>query len=151
VTDLPGVNVYPIEPMPIKGLLSASQPTGLGGDILIDGRLPLAERRVTLVHELKHIIDGGHGTRPHHADACSRFALNVLIPVPWLRTDWQGGNHNVSALAERYQVPEDLMHDRLYELSLLRRAPPRPRLAHRVRCQSQSHIHEPKLEKGGKK
>src|ERR1700685_4404706 len=57
VSDLAGVNIYPMAQMPVKGLMGVSKPSSRGGDILIDGTLPLGERRVTLLHELKHIID----------------------------------------------------------------------------------------------
>ena len=88
VTELAGVNVYPLAQMPVKGLLGASKPSSRGGDILIDSTLPPAERRVTLLHELKHIIDGGHTTRPRQLGSqtsseglCTDFALSVLMPA----------------------------------------------------------------------
>ena len=64
VTELEGVTSIPLAQMPVKGLLGASKPNSRGGDILIDSTLPLAERRVALLHELKHVIDGGHTTTP---------------------------------------------------------------------------------------
>jgi Zn-dependent peptidase ImmA (M78 family) len=143
VTELAGVNVYPLPQMPVKGLLGASKPNGQGGDILIDSTLPQAERRVTLLHELKHIIDGGHTTKLRQLGSqttgeglCTDFALGVLMPAPWLRADWQAGHRSVSALAERYQVPAEAVAHRLHALGLVKR---RPRHRSRSYCQWQPH------------
>jgi Zn-dependent peptidase ImmA (M78 family) len=143
VTELDGVNVYPLAHMPVKGLLGVSKPSSRGGDILIDSTLSPAERRVTLLHELKHIIDGGHATKPHQVGSqtgreglCTDFAMSVLIPAPWLRDDWQAGHHNISALAERYQVPSEGMRRRLHTLGLLKGTLPRRRRSY---CQWQPH------------
>jgi Zn-dependent peptidase ImmA (M78 family) len=141
VTELDGVSVFPLAQVPVKGLMSVSKPSSRGGDILIDSTLPPAERRLTLLHELKHIIDGGHTIRPHQAGSqssseglCTDFALNVLIPASWLRADWQAGHRNVRALAERYQVPVEAVEHRLHVLGLLKR---RPRHRRRPYCQWQ--------------
>jgi Zn-dependent peptidase ImmA (M78 family) len=143
VSNLAGVSVYPLAQMPVKGLLGASKPSGRGGDILIDSTLPLAERRVTLMHELKHIIDGGHTTKLRQAGSqsssealCTDFALSVLMPAPWLRADWQDGHRDVEALAERYQVPSEAVSHRLNTLGL--RQHPKRRLL-RSYCQWQPH------------
>lgn len=123
--------------MPVKGLLSASQPNSRGGDILIDSTLPLAERRVALLHELKHVIDVG---KPHAVSSkllCTDFALHVLIPASWLRADWQVGGHDVRELAERYQVPVETMQHRLHMLGLRKHA----RRQQRVYCQSKQLVH----------
>jgi Zn-dependent peptidase ImmA (M78 family) len=134
VTELAGVTVYPLPQMPVKGLLGASKPNGRGGDILIDSTLPLPERRVTLMHELKHIIDGGHTTKLRQLGSqtsgeglCTDFALSVLMPAPWLRADWQAGHRSVNALAERYQVPTEAVSHRLHALGILQRTRRRPR------------------------
>jgi Zn-dependent peptidase ImmA (M78 family) len=143
VTALNGVHVYPMAQMPVKGLLGASRPNAKGGDILIDNSLPLPERRVTLMHELKHIIDGGHSTKLHQRGSqtsgeglCTDFALSVLMPAPWLRADWQGGHRDVKVLAERYQVPVEAVSHRLNTLGL-RQHPKRWLL--RSYCQWQPH------------
>lgn len=150
VTELAGVNVYPLPLMPVKGLLGASKPSGRGGDILIDNALPLPERRVTLMHELKHIIDGGHTTKLRQLGSqtsgeglCTDFALSVLMPAPWLRADWQAGHRSVSALAERYQVPAEAVAHRLHALGILKRTRRRPRSY----CQWQSHTTNTKERK----
>jgi Zn-dependent peptidase ImmA (M78 family) len=140
VTQLDGVSIYLLEQMPVKGLLGVSRPDSYGGDILIDSNLPTPERRVTLMHELKHIIDGGHTAKARHASSqtgseglCTDFALSVLIPARWLHADWQAGQSNVSALAERYQVPVEDMAHRLRALGLAQHTPhPHQR---RPRCQ----------------
>jgi Zn-dependent peptidase ImmA (M78 family) len=142
-TELDGVNVYPLAHMPVKGLLSASKPSSRGGDILIDSTLPLAERRVTLLHELKHLIDGGHTTKPRQSGShngreglCTDFALSVLMPAAWIRADWWAGHRNTRALAERYQVPAETVTHRLHALGLLKQ---RPRCRGRSYCQWQPH------------
>ena len=143
VSELAGVNVYPLPQMPVKGLLGASKPNGRGGDILIDSTLPLPEQRVTLMHELKHIIDGGHTTKLRQLGSqtsgeglCTDFALSVLMPAPWLRADWQAGHRDIAALAQRYQVPAEAVAHRLRTLGLLKQ---RPRRRHRSYCQWQPH------------
>jgi Zn-dependent peptidase ImmA (M78 family) len=143
VSELAGVNVYPLAQMPVKGLLGASKPSGRGGDILIDSTLPLPERRVTLMHELKHIIDGGHATKLRQAGSqtsgealCTDFAMSVLMPAPWLRADWQAGHHDLAALAERYQVPAEAVEHRLHALGLLKQ---RRRRRHGSYCQWHPH------------
>jgi len=143
VGDLDGVQVYPLPQMPVKGLLGASKPSGQGGDILIDSTMPVAERRVTLMHELKHIIDGGHATKLHQRGSqtsgeglCTDFAMSLLMPAPWLRADWLAGSRDVHALAERYQVPVEAVSHRLHTLGL--RQHPKRRLL-RSHCQWQPH------------
>jgi IrrE N-terminal-like domain len=141
-TGLNGVHVYPFAQLPVKGLLGASKPTSRGGDILIDATLPLPERRVTLMHELKHIIDGGHTTKLRQAGGsqtsreglCTDFALSLLMPAPWLRADWLDGQRDVKVLAERYQVPAEAVSHRLHTLGL--RQHPKRRLL-RSYCQWQ--------------
>jgi Zn-dependent peptidase ImmA (M78 family) len=146
VSELAGVHVYPLPQIPVNGLLGASKPSGRGGDILIDSSLPVAERRVTLMHELKHIIDGGHTTKLRQLGSqaageglCTDFALSVLMPAPWLRADWQKGHRNLHALAERYQVPVEAVSHRLHTLGL--RQHPKRRLL-RSYCQWQPHIND---------
>jgi Zn-dependent peptidase ImmA (M78 family) len=148
VTELDGVTVYPLAQVPVKGLMSVSKPSRGGGDILIDSTLPADEQRVTLLHELKHIIDGGHTTRPRQAGShssseglCTDFALSVLIPAPWLHADWQSGHRSINALAERYQVPAEAIAHRLHALGLSKR---RPRHRDRPHCQWQPHTRERK-------
>jgi Zn-dependent peptidase ImmA (M78 family) len=138
VSRLDGIHVYSLPEIPVKGLLGASKPSAKGGDILIDGTLPLAEQRVTLLHELKHIIDGGHATqldtrgrRSSGEQLCTEFALEVLMPAAWLRADWNDGKRNPTELAERYQVPVEALEQRLYTLGLVKRRPRR----HRITCQ----------------
>lgn len=144
VRNLAGVHVYELDSLPVPGLLSASKPNGRGGDIVIDSTLPLPERRVTLLHELKHIIDG---SQTSGEALCTAFAMSVLMPAPWLRADWQTGYRNVSALAERYQVPVEAVEDRLHALGLVRRRLRRRRRSH---CQWQPHVRNGKPDTGHK-
>jgi Zn-dependent peptidase ImmA (M78 family) len=141
VRDLAGVHVYELDILPVPGLLSASKPSGRGGDIVIDSTLPPPERRVTLLHELKHIIDG---SQTSGEELCTDFALNVLMPAPWLQADWQTGQRNVGALAARYQVPTEAVEDRLHALGLQNRTR-RPR--RRSYCQWQPHIKNTKARR----
>lgn len=136
VTALDGVTVYPLAKMPVEGLLSASQPTEQGGQILIDGALPRAEQRLTLLHELKHIIDNGHhATLPRTQGVCADFAMNALTPATWLHADWQNGRQSPHELAEHYQVPVEAMERRLHDLGLRTMRPPPRRPT--ARCQWQ--------------
>ncbi|MGH2852718.1 MAG: ImmA/IrrE family metallo-endopeptidase [Solirubrobacteraceae bacterium] len=151
-TELDGVSIYLLEQMPVKGLLGVSRPDRQGGDILIDSTLPPPERRVTLMHELKHIIDGGHTTQARHTGShtaseglCTDFALSVLIPAPWLRADWRAGRRDIDTLAERYQVPAGDMAHRLHTLGLASNPP--PRRGRRARCHWQPHVKRVSREK----
>jgi Zn-dependent peptidase ImmA (M78 family) len=144
VSQLAGVSVFPLPQMPVKGLLGASKPNGRGGDILVDSALPPSERRVTLMHELKHIIDGGHTTKLRQAGSqssseglCTDFAMSALMPEKWLRADWRAGHRDLTALAQRYQVPADAIVDRLHALGLLKRKRQR---RHRSYCHWQPHV-----------
>jgi predicted transcriptional regulator len=127
IRRLDGITVYPMAEVPVKGLLGASKPHRHGGDILIDNTLPRPERRVTLLHELKHIIDGGHATKPHQTGSqssrealCTHFAHSVLMPAAWIQEDWQNGQRDPAALAKRYQVPTEAVEHRLHTLGLTR-------------------------------
>jgi Zn-dependent peptidase ImmA (M78 family) len=150
VSDLDGVTVYPLAQVPVKGLMGVSKPSSRGGDILIDSTLPPTEQRLTLLHELKHIIDGGHTARPHQAGSrssseglCTDFALSVLMPASWLHADWQAGHRNLSTLAERYEVPVEAVARRLHTLGLLKR---RPRRRGRSYCQWRSGVKNTKAK-----
>lgn len=147
VSRLDGIAVYPLPEIPVRGLLGASKPTARGGDILIDARLPIPEQRITLLHELKHIIDGGHATQLHTRgrrsggeQLCTEFALQVLMPAPWLHADWNDGQRGVTALAERYQVPVEAVEQRLHMLGL-RQHPTRRLRRHYCQWQPQAHAH----------
>lgn len=144
VNALEGVDVYQLSRLPAQGLLGASKPSARGGMILIDGSLPRAEQRLTLLHELKHIIDGGHAVKPHRTGAqgtgealCTTFALSVLIPEAWLRADWQAGRRSIPRLARRYQMPATAVEQRLHTLGLQTRR--RPRKPQSPRCQWHTH------------
>jgi hypothetical protein len=139
VSWLHGIAIYPLPKIPVKGLLGASRPNAKGGDILIDATLPAVEQRITLLHELKHILDGGHATQLHirgrrssGEQLCTEFAFQVLMPAAWLRTDWNDGKQNPTELAGRYQVPVEAVEQRLHNLGLTKR---RPRRRHSIICQ----------------
>jgi hypothetical protein len=134
VSSLDGIAVYPLQEAPVKGLLSAGKPSARGGDILIDGTLALPEQRLTLLHELKHVIDGGHATRLRthgrrttDEPLCTEFALEVLMPAGWLHADWNNRIRTPVVLAERYQMPIDAVRQRLHTLGLTKDRPRRRR------------------------
>jgi Zn-dependent peptidase ImmA (M78 family) len=140
VSRLDGVDIYPLAEIPVKGLLGASKPSAKGGDILINATLPMPEQRITVLHELKHIIDGGHTTRLHQRgrsstgeQLCTDFALSVLMPASWLRNDWKSGQRDTAVLAERYQVPIEAVAQRLHDLGLVKRHS--RRIRHQTTCQ----------------
>lgn len=133
-SELDGVHVYRSQDTPARGLLSASRPSHEGGDILIDSTASEAEQRVALMHELKHVIDGANNDGCD--GLCADFAMSVLIPAEWLRSDWHAGERDLIALAERYQVPRETIENRLHSLGLIKTTPRRYR---RVRCQWNPH------------
>lgn len=134
VSELDGIHVYRLDHTPASGLLSASRPSREGGDILLDATAPHAEQRVALMHELKHVIDGANNDGCD--GLCADFAISVLIPAEWLRADWHARQRSPTALAERYQVPEEMIENRLHSLGLTQTPPRRHR---RVRCQWNPH------------
>lgn len=124
VTELDGITVTESEQLP-DGLLGASQARPDGGDILVSANLSPLEQRITIFHELKHVIDGGSAARArrtayrdHCERSCEHFARAVLVPTATLHADWQAGHRGVAALARRYQVSESLMAARLHDLGL---------------------------------
>lgn len=128
VGKLKGVHVYPLVKAPVKGLRGSAQPNARGGDILIDSTIPLVEQRVTLLHELKHIIDGDragmfreYGQPSDVQQLCTEFALLALMPAAWVLGDWYGGIQSPAELARRYEVPVQAVEDRLHALGLTRR------------------------------
>lgn len=135
VGGLEGVHIHQLPETTVAQLLSASQATASGGDILVDGALPRTEQRLALFHELKHIIDGGHTTsapREPGSAVCAEFALAVLMPAAWVHADWKSGERDPIALAERYDVPIEAVEQRLCSLRLITR---RPRRCQPIACQ----------------
>lgn len=91
-----------------------------------DSRL---RQRFSLFHELKHIIDHPFarqlygGIDEHERDdwielVCDYFAGCVLMPRPWLKSAWTGGNQRLSTLARQFDVSQAAMHTRLHQTGL---------------------------------
>ncbi|WP_167760981.1 ImmA/IrrE family metallo-endopeptidase [Geodermatophilus sp. DF01-2] len=88
------------------------------------------QRRFTLLHEFKHIIDfGAPGLRQveAHPVCCERhtelvadhFATCVLLPKARVREVWATGTCDAAAIAARFDVPMGAARVRLAQLGLL--------------------------------
>ncbi|MFN8103913.1 MAG: ImmA/IrrE family metallo-endopeptidase [Acidimicrobiia bacterium] len=91
-----------------------------------DSRL---RQRFSLFHELKHILDhpfarqlygavDGHERDDWIELVCDYFAGCVLMPRPWLKSAWTGGNQRLSTLARQFDVSQAAMHTRLHQTGL---------------------------------
>lgn len=80
-------------------------------------------RRMTLFHELKHVIDDPLDEEIYQADHKRRekvadyFAAQVLMPKPWLKYDVSRGVRDVDRLAHRYRVSKAAMTAQLQEIN----------------------------------
>ena len=79
-------------------------------------------RRMTLFHELKHVIDDPLDEVIYQGDSKRRekvadyFAAQVLIPKPWLKYDVTSGITDPGHLARRYCVSRAAMDAQLEEI-----------------------------------
>lgn len=91
-----------------------------------DSRL---RQRFSLFHELKHVVDHPFARQlygaidEHERDewielVCDYFAGCVLMPRPWLKSAWAGGNQRLSTLARQFDVSQAAMHTRLHQTGL---------------------------------
>lgn len=87
-----------------------------------------ARQRFTLMHELKHALDGFRTVRdyrryrkgmpkPLEEYLADRFASRILMPEDWIRATWRKMPH-LGKLAWRFGVSYESMHVRLAELGL---------------------------------
>lgn len=81
-------------------------------------------RRMTLFHELKHVIDDPLDETIYQGDAKRRekvadyFAAQVLIPKPWLKYDLTHRQTDLDQLAHRYRVSKAAMKAQLQAISV---------------------------------
>lgn len=127
VTDLRFVHVRRWRGLTVSGMTVSRE---AGWEIVLDADEPLTRQRVTLLHELKHVLDEPSMPWLYPAATtgeavariertCTYFAVCVLMPASWLLRDWLHGHRDVRRLACRYQVSAQAMHARLAELGLL--------------------------------
>jgi hypothetical protein len=127
---LPGMHVEYRPDVPVPGLSWPTEPDHWR--IVISGRHPREERRFSLLHEFKHVLDdpfvahvyGNLATERHHTlveTVCEHFAGCFLMPAESIRRDWKNGQRSVTELAQRYGVSERAVSNRLRCLGLLRR------------------------------
>lgn len=89
-------------------------------ELATDDSLP--RRRMTLFHELKHVIDDPVDESIYQGDTRRRekvadyFAAQVLMPKPWLKRDLAEGIESPEALAGRYGVSKAAMEAQLQEI-----------------------------------
>jgi predicted transcriptional regulator len=126
ISSLPGVVVDWREDWPAE---ATSFHTASHWRIVIRRTDVRQRQRFSLAHELKHVLDDpviehlfSHLPTNQRQDRterlCNYFAACLLMPRPWLKHDWCGGQQNVRALARRYYVSPEAMSTRLSELGL---------------------------------
>jgi hypothetical protein len=137
IFKLPGMHVEFRPDAPVAGLSWPTAPDRWR--IVISGRIPWGERRFSLLHEFKHVLDdpfitevyGNLATEKHQRLAervCEHFAGCFLMPSEWITRDWNNGEQNVADLAERYGVSQRAVRERLRCLGLSRRQRPQRRI-----------------------
>lgn len=106
--------------------------------IVIKSIEPAGRQKLSLAHELKHIIDHPHApTLYQHIppvqrrsfierQVCDYFAGCLLMPRPWLKRAWTSGVQQLDQLAAMFEVTEAAMATRLNQLGLTE---PTPRCA----------------------
>jgi len=95
--------------------------------IMVNKNESHTERRFTLAHEAKHLLDYtaapvihrtlGYGDVNRQTqqveDICEHFAACLLMPRTWLKRAWASGVQDVPALAGLFNVSEEAMEKRL--------------------------------------
>lgn len=127
ISSLPGIVVDWREEWPTSGMAVRA---ATGWRIVLNKTEPRQRQRFSLAHEFKHVLDDPaiDRTQAHlqpnrqaqRAERlCNYFAACLLMPRPWVKHDWYGGQRGVRALARRYCVSEEAMTTRLRELGLV--------------------------------
>jgi len=126
VSELPHVQVIDDPTLPIAGASrwDASARTWI---VRLNPTHSGPQRRFTLLHEFKHIIDfrPASDAAPSHCDdhvaerAADQFAACVLLPKRAVRHAWGFTARSAEAIAARFDVPEGVARMRLEQLGLL--------------------------------
>jgi hypothetical protein len=129
ITGLPQVRIVDDPRLPLAGA-SHWDPAAKQWVIRLNPTDSAAQRRFTLLHEFKHILDfGGPGLRPieGHQSCTDRsteliadhFATCALLPKQLVREAWVAGPSEITALAARCDAPPSAIRSRLIQLGLV--------------------------------
>ncbi len=130
ISSLPGILVEWRRDWPAAG---TTIDTGTRWHVVIKADDPRRRQRFSLAHEFKHILDAPFLDAPEQANdpiddpvtrrLCDYFAACLLMPRPWVKHDFYGGQQNAHELARRYYVSVEAMQTRLRELGLASMVP----------------------------
>ena len=96
--------------------------------IVVNQDEPEGRQRISLAHELKHVLDHPFITISYrHRDessdlieqTCDYFAVCLLIPRRWLRQLWMSGERDFHELAGRFGVTTKAIRVRLLQVGLI--------------------------------
>jgi hypothetical protein len=142
IADLPRLRVNYRRGIPVSG---ATEWTGGSWQVTINADEPHTRRRMSLAHELKHILDhpffeivypNAHHNEHHRSieRLADYFAGNLLMPREWVEQIYHEETRHLSDLAWRFHVSRTAIATRLHQLGLQaqpRRSPGRPELYQR--------------------
>lgn len=131
IAELPRIEVDHVSPFPASG---ATHWVAGTWRIVINSSEPVTRQRMSLAHELKHIIDhpfvnllyaAENGTERHKwiEQICDYFAGCLLVPRPWLKRAYVNETTDVEALVRRFGVSHAAITTRLAQTGLAPRFP----------------------------
>ena len=125
---LPRVHIERLTPAPFSGATQWSRGRWL---IVVNGSDTSGCQRMTIGHELKHIIDApfsnllypalhGLSTYDRWEQICDYFAVSLLMPSEWVKKVFvEEGIQDLRRIAQRFDVPLRAMQFRLAGLGLV--------------------------------
>lgn len=128
LAGIPRIHIERLTPAPFSGATQWSKGRWL---IVINGSETSGCQRMSIGHELKHIIDApfsdslypplhGQSTYDRWEQICDYFAVSLLMPTEWVRKVYlDEGIHDLRRLAQRFDVPLRAMQFRLAGLGLV--------------------------------
>lgn len=131
IAELPRIEVDHVSPFPVSG---ATHWVSGVWRIIINSSEPVTRQRMSLAHELKHIIDhpfvdlmyaAEQGSERHKwiEQVCDYFAGCVLVPRAWLKRAYANETTDIEALARRFGVSHAAITTRLAQTGLAPRFP----------------------------
>lgn len=87
-------------------------------------------QRFTIAHELGHLLLGHADVRNNDDDfntknpeetVANKFAAELLVPIVFLKKDFERGIRDVKSLAQRYKVSEEMMWWKIMDTGLFKK------------------------------
>lgn len=131
IAELPRIEVDHVSPFPASG---ATHWVAGTWRVIINSSEPVTRQRMSLAHELKHIIDhpfvnllyaAESGSERHKwiEQVCDYFAGCLLVPRGWLRRAYLNETSDLEVLARRFGVSHAAITTRLSQTGLAPRFP----------------------------